>query len=105
MELKNSEIKFIKTYHKKNYGKEQNIVADEFDINLNQTNKRNINKVNQEKGTNHKYSFMKNKHRIEDMKGQEIREGFLKHFFNPINQAEELILKVNEVNNYEDKLV
>lgn len=57
--ISNSDLRFIKSYYKKSYEKEQELIGDEFDIKKRQTNKKIFQKVNKEKGTDYKYSFKK----------------------------------------------
>lgn len=104
-----SDLRFlekIKHPEKKNYDKGQNLVAAEFDISLNQTNKKTINKVNREKNTNYKYLEIANRKRIEDFTGEHIRPIFYKKTFDsPLNNAEEIFRRVMEVNTYEEGLI
>lgn len=59
MSISNSELRFIKSYYKKSYEKEQETIANEFDVKKRQAPKPKFNKVNKEKNTDYKYSFKK----------------------------------------------
>lgn len=85
--LSHSDLRFIKTYHKKNYQKDQDIAADEFDIVKRQAPLKIFNKVNKEKGTTHKYKFFAHKRKI--------------YSFLPKLEAIKLEETVIELNDYE----
>lgn len=59
MSISNSDLRFIKSYYKKSYNKESELLGDEFDVRKRQTNKRIFKKINKRKNTNYKYSFKK----------------------------------------------
>lgn len=61
-----ADLKFLEKTKKivKTYDRQQNIVADEFDINQRQAPLKTFNKVNKEKNTTYKYKFMKHKRKI-----------------------------------------
>jgi len=88
MNLTNSELKFIKTYHKKNYDKEQNIVADEFDIKERQAPLKTFHKVNREKSKDYRYKFFAHKRKI--------------YSSLPLDLAQRLEETVIEINDYEE---
>lgn len=90
IELSKSDLKFIKTYHKKSYEKEQNLISDEFDINQKQAPLKTFNKINKEKNKNYQYSWKGQKNRMYDI---------LNHL-----KVIELQGIVSEVNNFEDQL-
>jgi len=83
----NSDLKFIKNYYKKNYPKEQNLIADEFDIKEKQAPLKTFNKVNKLKKIDYKYKFFAHKRKI--------------HSFLPKINAEKLEEVIIEINDYE----
>ena len=87
MNITNQELKFLKTYHKKSYTEEQNIIADEYDINQSQAPLKTFNKVNREKNKDYRYKFMKHKRKI--------------YSFLPKIEAKKLEETIIELNDYE----
>jgi len=71
-------------YHKKTYQKEQELIADEFDVQKRQAPKKIFNRVNKEKDTDYRYSFKKH---------LDVLYGNL-----PKEKVKELIEKIDEIN-------
>lgn len=94
MSISNSNLRFMKSYFKKSYPKEQELIGDEFDVIKKQTNKKTFNKVNKEKNKNYKYSFKKHLDVMYD--GMVTKNGIVSE--QSKKRMNELLDKVDEVN-------
>lgn len=85
MKINNATLKFINNYHKSNYGNRQELNNSEFDIKNRQAPLKTFNKVNKEKGTEHKYKFFAHKRKIYSFLDKRKAE-----------RMEELVLDIND---------
>jgi|26BtaG_2_1085354.scaffolds.fasta_scaffold04724_4 hypothetical protein len=111
MEISNSDLKFLektkKLMKKKTYDKEQNLAADEFDIQQSQAPLKTFNKVNREKKKDYRYRSFAHRKKIYSFLGRGKPLPF--HLLlrkmgddkSSLNNAELLDLEVNEINDYE----
>ena len=84
--MNKQDLKFINSYFKGSYDNKQRLQASEGDVSLRQAPLKTFLKVNQEKGTDYKYSFKKHLDRMYETL--------------PTESVKELIPLIDEINSH-----